>query len=215
MILTKCLDNKLRRRLRLEFLLERLRAGHDVQSRDLKTWLGQAAFAEYEAAWQEQLKLRDELASKPEAVRQYEVRFRDARLLENRADGYAAKGNLRQARAFRAKSEAAYERLLEFVQELVQADASLHEWFDRIPDVDAENAPSLIAECMPHVVSSRSLNRTIAHHRSRSLKSKREIKREALEAALGEYQDKQVVTENTDRDLTLLSDFLNMTEEGM
>lgn len=207
------MENK--RHEKLKAMLTRLQAGRDVQNRDMKTWLGRAEYAAYEAAWQEQLKLRDELASKPEAVKQYEVRFRDARLLENRADGYATKGNLRQARAFRAKSEAAYERLLEFVQELVQADASLHEWFDRIPDTDAENAPSLIAECMPHVVSSRSLNRTIAHHRSHSLKSKRDVKREALEAALGEYQDKQVVTENTDRDLTLLSDFLNMTEEDM
>lgn len=201
-----------KRQAKLSKMLARLQAGHVVQNRDLKTWLGHAGFAAYEAAWREQLKLRDELASKPEAVKQYEVRFRDARLLENRADGYATRGNFKQARAFRAKSEAAYERLLEFVQEQVQADASLREWFDRIPETDAESAPNLIAECMPQVVSSRSLHRTSAHHRSSALKSKRDIKREALEAALEVYQDMHAKAESAETDLALLSDFLNTTE---
>lgn len=201
-----------RRRAKLCKLLERLRAGNDVQNRDLRTWLGEAGFAAYEAAWQEQLELRAELATKPDAVQEYERRFRDARLLENRAEGYAARGNSEQARRFRAKSEAAYERLLEYVQEQVRADPDLRSWFDRIPETDPENAPGLTAECMPHAVSSRSLNREKDHHRTHALKSKHDVKIAAVEGALQEYEPVAEPEQLDERQARMLSDFLKLPE---
>jgi hypothetical protein len=179
------------RQEKLEKILQRLRTGRDVQNRDLRTWLGEAGFAAFEAAWHEQLELRKELEEKPDAVTDYERRFRDARLLENRANGHAARGNMQQARKLRAASEVAYERLLEFFQEQLHADPWLREWFDRFPENDPETAPSLIAECMPHVVTSRSTNCGRSHHRTHSLKTKRDVKIDAVSAALAECEPTQ------------------------
>jgi hypothetical protein len=187
-------ENK--RHKKLQSLLAKLQSGKDVQNRDLRTWLGQGGYARYEAAWQEQLELRKELEMKPDAVTEYEKRFRDARFLENKANGYAARGNMQQARKFRADSEVAYERLLEFFQEQLHADPWLRDWFDRFPENDPETAPSLIAECMPHVVSSRSANCGKTHHRTHALKSKHDVKIDAVEQALAEYEVQQVDTLN-------------------
>ena len=178
-----------KRQEKLRKLLARLQAGSDVQNRDLRTWLGQVEYARYEAAWQEQLELRRELDTKPDAVKQYEARFRDARFLENRADGYAAQGNMQQAHKFRAESEKAYERLIEHYAEAIYADMSLHEWFDRYLDLGAESAPSLVAECMPQVVSSRSAHKATGHHLTEQKKTKKEVKIEAVDAALASYDD--------------------------
>lgn len=201
-----------RRKAKLEALLAKLNAGSDVQNRDLRTWLGEAGFAAYEAAWREQLDLRAELATKPDAVQEYERRFRDARLLENRAEGYAARGNSEQARRFRAKSEAAYERLLEYVQEQVRADPDLRSWFDRIPETDPENAPGLTAECMPHAVSSRSLNREKDHHRTHALKSKHDVKIAAVEGALQQYERVTEPEQLDERQARMLGDFHKLPE---
>jgi hypothetical protein len=81
--------------------------------------------------------------------------------------------------------------LLEFFQEQLHADPWLREWFDRFPENDPETAPSLIAECMPHVVTSRSTNCGRSHHRTHSLKTKRDVKIDAVSAALAECEPTQ------------------------
>lgn len=201
------------RKTKLEALLKRLSAGRDVQNRDLRTWLGPERYEAYEATWQEQLELRKELEAKPEAVTEYERRFRDARFLENKANGYSARGNMKQARKFRAASEVAYERLLEFLQEQLHADPWLHEWFDRLLENDPETAPSLIAECMPHVVSSRSLNRGKTHHRIHALRSKHDVKVAAVEAALAEYESVTVEPSSYAQTKLQLESFLKLHEK--
>lgn len=203
---------KNKRHEKLRSLLVRLQSGNDVQNRDLRTWLGQEGYARYEAAWQEQLELRKELETKPDAITEYERRFRDARFLENKANGYASRGNTEQARKFRAASEAAYERLLEFVQERLHADPWLQQWFDRMPETDPENAPGLTAECMPHVVSSRSTNRSAAHHRSHALKSKHAVKIASIEAALADYEPDAEQGSTTEQQQALLKHFLTLHE---
>jgi len=179
-----------KRRIKLMELLGHLKAGRDVQTRSLRTWLGLGEFARYEAAWQEQKELRNELAAKPDLVEQYEKRFRHARFLESRANGYAAQGNMQQAHKFRAESEKAYERLIEHYVEAISADMSLHEWFDRHLDLSAVSAPSLVAGCMPQVVTSRSAHKATGHHLTEQKKTKKAVKIEAVEAALASYDDK-------------------------
>ena len=68
---------------KLQQIVEQLRRGEIVQNRKLKAWLGDSAYAEYEEAWEQQKSLQIELTEKPDAVRKYEARLRDATLAYN------------------------------------------------------------------------------------------------------------------------------------
>lgn len=197
------------RKLKLQQLLQRLRADTHVQNRDLKTWLTADEYAAYMHDVEEQRKLRSDTDAKPDAIVRYEEIFRAARLCENRAEGYSNKGKFEQARKFRAKADAAYERLLEHYSEILERDPALYAWFDRVLDFDAENAPSLVAECMPHIVSSRSLNNTGKLMSKRLQISRADVKMRAIEAALYALENAEISEQcNDEKSAALLVNFL-------
>ncbi len=186
-----------KREAKLREFLVKLEAGQHVQNRDLETWLGVDYTGAIDGAWEAQLDLRKEFLEKPDAIVEYEERFRVARLLENRGEGYSTRGKHKQAQIFHAKAEAAYERLRERLQELLYSDPSLQSWLDRIPDFTAGNEPGLCAEKMPKVRTSRSLDNM--SRGSSMVESKRDVKICVVRAALGDIEDAQnpvVTTEN-------------------
>lgn len=178
------------RKTKLRGFLAKLEAGKNVQNRDLYTWLGAEWKGAIDGAWETELEQRKVLSSKPEAICQYENVFRQARLLENRADGYSRAGNAKQAHAFRARADRAYEALLVRYQEIVGADLSLHSWFDRQPSFAGGQGPSLCAETMPHVRTSRSLNNegVAESMMERKLVVKAGVVRQALAEIEGELE---------------------------
>ena len=70
---------------------------------------------------------------------------------------------------------------MEILQELLHADASIQQWFDRALDLDADGDLGLTPVAMPRVVTSRSLDRQTTDSR---LISKREVKIATLEWAI-------------------------------
>ena len=175
-----------KREAKLRGFLAKLEAGQHVQNRDLETWLGADYAGAIDGAWEAQLDLRKEFLEKPDAIVEYEERFRAARLWENRSEGYSRRRNSKQARIFHEKAEAAYERLLEHYQEIIGADYSLHGWFDRMADFKLGNSPSLSAEAMPKVTTSRSLDNQVKSNNI--IESKRDVKIGVVRAALKDIE---------------------------
>jgi hypothetical protein len=187
-----------KREAKLRGFLAKLEAGQNVQNRDLETWLGANYAGAIDGAWEAQLDLRKEFSEKPDAIVEYEERFRAARLWENRGEGYSTRGKHKQAQIFHAKAEVAFERLLERYQEITAADYTLHGWFDRMPDLTAGNEPGLCAEAMPQVITSRGIHNTSSG--SSVVQSKRQVKIEVLRGALQEIEAARnpfATTENT------------------
>ena len=85
------------------------------------------------------------------------------------------------AEKFYNSSESLCEEALEITQELLHADASIQQWFDRALDFDADGDLGLTPVAMPRVVTSRSLDRQATDSR---LISKREVKIATVEWAI-------------------------------
>ena len=155
---------------RLMAMIERMKAGKNVQNRMLKTWLTTEEYAELESGWAEQLDVREELKDKPEAVKRYEELIRTADFQYN-------KGNYQQA-------DKRYEAALEHLQEIVAEDYSLTMWFDRNTDWSADGDLSLCPEAVPRCKTSRSIHANKGGILTREKLSKLEFKIRVLEQAL-------------------------------
>lgn len=121
---------------------------------------------------------------------------------------------MQQAHKFRAESEKAYERLIEHYVEAISADMSLHEWFDRHLDLSAVSAPSLVAECMPQVVTSRSAHKATGHHLTEQKKTKKAVKIEAVEAALASDDDEFAQSLNESKQSAFVKKLLKARAES-
>ena len=141
---------------KLETIADRLRRGENVQNRQLKTWLNENEYTQFEYEWKEQLELRSELNDKPSDLKRYEEKLRVATFYYNRAEGYRRKGKHSTAKKFYNKSESLCEDALEILQEILHYDSSLRIWFDR--DISFEMGGDLSADIalLPRLVTSRS-----------------------------------------------------------
>ena len=63
-----------------------------MQNRQLQTWLSEDEYVQMDSAWQEQLKLREELKDKPDELKRYEAKLSKAIMIRNRADAYHRQG---------------------------------------------------------------------------------------------------------------------------
>ena len=84
-----------------------------------------------DSEWQEQLELREELKDKPNDLKWYEEKLKQATFYYNRTEGFSGKGKKTTAKTFYNKSESLYEDALEILQEIPHYDSSLRVWFDR------------------------------------------------------------------------------------
>ena len=141
---------------KLEAIADKLKRGENVQNRQLQTWLSEDEYAQIEAEWQEQLELREELKEKPNDLKRYEEKLREATFNYNRAEGYSSKGKHSTAKKFYNKSESLCEDALEILQEILHSDSSLRVWFDR--NISFEIGGDLSADIvsLPRLVTSRS-----------------------------------------------------------
>ena len=93
-------------------VLDSLR-GENVQNRQLQTWLSEDEYAELAQVWEEQLELRGEHKDKPDELKRYDERLKQATFYYNRAERYSSKGKHTTARTFYNKSESLCEDALE------------------------------------------------------------------------------------------------------
>ena len=92
---------------KLESIADKLKCGENVQNRQLQTWLSEDEY--------EQLELRSELKDKPNELKRYEEKLKQATFDYNRAEGYSSKGKHYTAKKFYNKSESLCEDALEIL----------------------------------------------------------------------------------------------------
>ena len=154
------LNSEQQKRLsKLNSILEKLRRGENVQNRQLQTWLSEDEYEQIEVEWREQLELRDELSDKPDELKRYEDKVREAVFAYNRAEGYSSKGIRIQAKNFYAVSQSLCENALEILQEIIHADPQLQIWFDRDLDFSVGSGISADIASLPRLITSRSIER--------------------------------------------------------
>ena len=193
-----------KRLAKLEAIAEKLKCEENVQNRQLQTWLSDVEYAQIEAEWQEQLELRSELKEKPNELKRYEEKLRQATFNYNRAEGYSSKGKHSTAKTFYNKSESLCEDALEILQEILHYDSSLRVWFDR--DISFEVGGDLSADIvsLPRLVTSRSHEKLSDDSR---LTRKQSVKLAVVERAISSIGRDTVPA--TKDDVSKLDKFLN------
>ena len=167
---------------KLHGLLARLRRGENVQNRQLQTWLGQQGYKVFEDAWSNVVEMRNMLTSKPGEIIEYEELLKKAIMLYNRGEAASHKGQA-SARQLHAKAQAAFEKALLRLEEMMSQDPSLQMWLDRNCDFTANGDLSLDPVGMPRAKTSRSLDNQSGGVGS-MLRSKRDCKIEAIETEI-------------------------------
>lgn len=166
---------------KLHGLLARLRRGENVQNRQLQTWLGQPGYKVFEDAWSNVVEMRNMLTSKPGELIEYEELLKKAIMLYNRGEAASLKGQV-SARRLHAKAQAAFEKALLRLEEMMGQDPSLQMWLDRHCDFTDQGTLSLDPIGMPRVITSRSPDNQSSV--GSMLRSKRDCKIEAVEAEI-------------------------------
>ncbi|WP_299660270.1 hypothetical protein [uncultured Ruegeria sp.] len=178
-----------KREAKLRAMLDMLRRGENVQNRQLQTWLTAEEYARFEGDRREQIELRKDLKDKPEQILEYEKRLKRAIFTYSKADNFSGRGNHKAAQKLFYQADTEFERLAEFLSEIMAGDASLAHWFDRNVHFDATNTPHSSSENFPRVITSRSLENRGGGHLT-GMKTKRQTKIDAVETALESMQHK-------------------------
>lgn len=178
---------------KLHGLLARLRRGENVQNRQLQTWLGQQGYKVFEDAWSNVTEMRNMLTSKPGELVEYEELMKKAIMLYNRGEAASHKGQA-SARKFHAKAQAAFEKALLRLEEMMGQDPSLQMWLDRPCDFSAQGTLSLDPIGMPRVITSRSPDNQSSV--GSMLRSKRDCKIEAVETEIERIRNPRTESED-------------------
>jgi hypothetical protein len=189
-------------------MCHQLKGGKNVQNRQLKNWLTENEYKEFEESWEQQKEMRIDYSDKPSEIIEYEERLSKAIFFYNRAEGYRRKGKSKSARAMDKKAEVLFERLLEYFEEIMSADLSLQTWFDSGVDLTPNGDTTLSPQGVPRVVTSRSLD--LQHGGLSSfISSKKEIKIESLEHAIDKLKYESESSEpSSNNDTKRLREFL-------
>ncbi len=162
---------------KLNDLLDRLRRGETVQNRQLRHWLSDAGYKDYEGSWANVVSQRDLLGQKPSEIADYEALLKKATMLYNRAESTTRKTT---AAELHAKAQTAFEQALMHLEEAMAQNPILEGWLDRHCDFGAGGNLSLDPAGMPRAITSRSLdNQHIGA--SGDVRRKRGIKIKAVE----------------------------------
>ena len=148
-----------KRLAKLQAIADKLKCRENVQNSQVQTWLSEDEYAQIEAEWQVQLELREELKDKPNELKRYEEKLKEAIMMRNRSDAYHRKGNKASAYKLDSKCESLCEDALEILQEIVQHDASLQIWFDREIDFGHGSLIDASIGNLPRIVTSRSIDK--------------------------------------------------------
>jgi hypothetical protein len=205
-----------KREAKLRDFLAKLDAGQNVQNRDLRTWLGADAYADYEHDCKSQKEFRTELKNKPIAVQEYEQRLKRALFAYNKGEGASVRGKHTAAKPSFAKADSLFESALEYLQEIVAADPSLCVWFDRDTSWTIDGEASIDAISIPRVVTSRSLDSRGGGFIGQ-LRSKRDLKIAAVERALlvADDDDEQETVEQAAKQKAQLDKLLRLHDSDL
>jgi len=192
---------------KLEVIAEKLKRGENVQNRQLQTWLSEDEYEKLASEWDTQKLFREELKDKPEELKRYEDKLKEAIMMRNRSDAYHRKGKKSAAYKLDGKCESLCEDALEILQEIVAADASLQIWFDRNLDFAHGSLIDASLGNLPRLVTSRSIEKLSDDSR---LVKKIDVKISVVECAIYSIGRDTAVSSNDDR--LMLEKFLNIDD---
>lgn len=172
---------------KLNGALTKLRGGKIVQNRRLNTLLGDEDYARFLDEWREQLKLRATFKNKPAVIVEYEQRLKDAVFAYEKADAASRKYRKPAKRVF-DDSDVGFERLKEYLADIIAGDGDLGIWFDRPADFNFDNTPGLDPNEFPRVVTSRSRLKLSGGMTSAS-RTKRQVKIDATERKIAQLTE--------------------------
>ena len=184
-----------KRLAKLKHILNRIRHKETVQNRQLRTWLSKEAYEQLENERLEQQELGKMLKNKPAQIVEYEQRLKKATFSYAKADAASRAGRHKVAQKMSGASNTQFERLLEFLAEIMDANPTLQMWFDRNAIFDATNSPHTSAEEFPCVITSLSLR----NKKGGMLNSKRTIRRLKEDAV--EREIEELTTKTMDENL--------------
>ncbi|MFT7228954.1 MAG: hypothetical protein ACI8PW_001544 [Methylophilaceae bacterium] len=144
---------------KLEGIAEKLERGVNVQNHQFHTWLSKDEYEQIAAEWDTQKHLREELQDKPSELHRYEDKLKEAIMMRNRSDAYHRKGKKSAAYKLDSKCEILCENVLEVLQEIVAADASLQICFDRNLNFGHGSLINASLGYLPRLVTSRSIEK--------------------------------------------------------
>jgi tetratricopeptide (TPR) repeat protein len=197
---------------KLQEIREKLIAGEEVANRQLKTWLGEY-FNDVAQEWSYEQDMRLKPEDKPDAIREYEKRLKRAHFQYAKAWKALSKGSPSKTKQFN-RTDTAYERVLEYLQEQVSIDPSLENWLDRTSDngLDAFGT-SIDFHGIPRVRTSRSKENQSVASVTGQLRTKRDIKIEVVDRAI-----EALTAEPTDspdaEQIAKLKDMINGLKSG-
>jgi hypothetical protein len=196
---------------KLEGIADTLRRGENVQNRQLQRWLTEEQYAQIELEWGTQKDLRAELRNKSEQLRRYEVKLKEAIIMDNRASAYHRKGKKSAAYKCDAKRESLCEGALEILQEIVFEDASLQIWFDRALDFGHGSLIDSSLGNLPRLVTSRSIDKQGDDSR---IVKKIDVKISVVERAIDALKndDTDVDSESEEATRKKLNEFLKLDD---
>ena len=185
------------RAARLKELIKAAKAEEFIENKTLKRWLTKDQFNSIAERWENEKLQREEWTDKPDEIREYEERLRQALFIYNRADTYSQRGKSETAQRFFSQADKLFERLLEKLQEIIYADPKLIAWFDRDTEWTFNSDLGLSPDQVPRVVTSRSrINQSVGFTGARQTKAdiKLAVLKEALEDLIYEQADSGIKT---------------------
>ena len=171
---------------KLQQILTKLQNGEHVQNRMLETWLTEDEFADIERQWKEQKELREELKDKPDEIIGYEKRLKKALFAYNKYDTCKNRASIKKAKGI---ADTHFEKLIEYLQEILHADRTLEFWFDRNISFEHGEEPGLDPTSVPRVNTSRSLDCQSTHFRKLT---KNQVKQNVVEYALSNINNQAI-----------------------
>ena len=196
-----------KRLAKLVAIADKLKRGENVQTRQLQTWLSDDEYEQIAAEWDTQKLFREELKDKPDELKRYEDKLKEAIMMRNRSEGYHRNGKKSAAYKLDGKCESLCEDALEILQEIVAADASLQIWFDRNLDFGHGSLIDASLGNLPRLVTSRSIEKLSDDSR---LVKKIDVKISVVERAIYSIGRDTAVPSKGDR--LMLEKFLNTDE---
>ena len=185
------------RAVRLKEMIKAAKAEEFIENKTLKRWLTKDQFNSIAERWENEKLQREEWTDKPDEIKEYEERLRQAFFIYNRADSYSQRGNSATAQKLFNQADKLFERALERLQEITESDPRLAAWFDRPLDFSLDSTFNTNPDQVPRVVTSRSrINQSVGFTGARQTKAdiKLAVLKEALEDLIYEKDDSNTKT---------------------
>jgi hypothetical protein len=182
---------------KLEKLLTKLDSGKVVSLRDIELNLGLEGLNRYNSLWTEELERRKYFDVKPKLIKDYDDLIKKADFANNKL----------QPNTKHPKPTKLYESAVELHSQIVNADKTLGQWFDReFSEVTAD------VEGIARLVTSRSeLKRTSG---SAEVISKEAIKRIVLTDALNKIEAEEQMFSDSDEGKKLKSKLADLLKKS-